>query len=98
MLRFRPPRIRPCVTLSSVPVCSAVCVQIWGSYTFAALGPLLQDTQEHRANRARGPNTRFTSIIVPEMPRLTAQLQGLPDTMFQVTQPTDASPLRPLFS
>lgn len=86
---MRDPFFRPCMFCRNV--------QIWGSYTFAALGPLLQDTQEHRANRARGPNTRFTSIIVPEMPRLTAQLQGLPDTMFQVRrQPTDASPLRPL--
>lgn len=80
---MRDPLLRPCVFCRS-----CVPMQIWGSYTFEALGPLLQDTQEHRANRARGPNTRFTSIIVPEMPRLTAELLGLPDTMFQVSDPT----------
>ena len=61
-----------------------VSLQIWGSMSFETPGPLLQDTLEKRASRARGPNIRLTSRIVPELPLLEAELEGVPETLFQV--------------
>lgn len=57
--------------------------QIWASAPFTRPGPLLQNSLENRATRARGANPLLLNRIVPELPLLDATLEGVPDTIYQ---------------
>lgn len=57
--------------------------QIWASAAFSRPGPLLQDSLEKRASRARASNPLLANRIVPELPLLEATLHGVPDTLYQ---------------
>ena len=47
---------------------------VWVYHPFQVKGPLLQNTQENRANRVRADSMLLHSKIQEDMPRLTAQL------------------------
>lgn len=57
--------------------------ELWGSLVFQSPGPLLQGTLQQRASRARGPDVRLVSRVVPELPLLEVEWEGLPETVFQ---------------
>ena len=80
VLRVRP---RRCGVLRVTGLRWRLFGELWGSIAFQNRGPLLQDTLERRASRERGANLRLVSRIVPELPLLEAELEGLPSTLFQ---------------
>jgi len=78
-------QIRPCRcgTLRVTGLRWRLFGQLWGSISFSAPGPLLQDTLEHRASRARGMDVKFVTRVVPELPLLEVEWEGLPEALFQ---------------
>jgi len=57
--------------------------EVWATHEIDLPGPLLQDSLDHRATNARGPNTTLTFDVVDDLPWLALELQGLPDTILQ---------------
>ncbi|KAG5182392.1 ER-golgi trafficking TRAPP I complex 85 kDa subunit-domain-containing protein [Tribonema minus] len=56
---------------------------VWAEHALQRRGPLLQDTQEHRAMRARAPDTSLQAAVVGAMPRLECTVEGVPPTLLQ---------------